>query len=72
MYRIQVTWPVNGRDEPKNGDENMNDDTVEMMMAQMNRSEGRLLERILELMNEPDYWIHLELSHRSFDFAPWV
>ena len=50
----------------------MNDNTIGMMMEQMSRYEGRLLERVLELMSEPDYWIHLELSHRSFDFAPWA
>jgi hypothetical protein len=49
-----------------------NMDTIEMMKAQMSRYEGRLLERVLELMEQPEYWIHLELSHRSFDFAPWV
>jgi len=47
-------------------------DTIEMMKAQMSRYEGRLLERVLELVNEPEYWIALELSHRSFDFAQWV
>jgi hypothetical protein len=47
-------------------------DTIEMMKAQMSRYEGRLLERVLELVNEPEYWIELELSNRSFDFAPWV
>lgn len=45
---------------------------IEMMMVQMSRYQGRLLERVLELIHEPEYWIHLEVSHCSYEFAPWA